>query len=257
MVRPLNLSNTMPRDEAFVVAAKLKEKLSGESPDYESLKKNEEVLVVQDERGECAVIVGPNRRTETTTRPRATEVVKNWPESWTKDYQVGDPVQVHVWESGEDWTSPRTWMLGIITSINSFTGCVEVQSGAAKYYATGPSFIRHLQKPKCVAAAAPDQTAKQDAGKVDWGLLFPHVRKALEAVIAVRAYGATKYGDSESWTTVDPARYKKAAMRHLIESMCGGKINKADGNCRHLAQGICDLLFALELELKEEEENKK
>ena len=57
---------------------------------------------------------------------------------------------------------------------------------------------------------AQDQAAKQDRGKVRWSLLLAHMPRALESVIAVRAYGESKYGTSESWKTVEPERYLEA-----------------------------------------------
>lgn len=95
-----------------------------------------------------------------------------------------------------------------------------------------------------------DQSAKQDAGKVRWALLLAHMPKALEACVKVREYGEKKYGTSESWKSVEPARYLEAAARHVICAMQGERVNEADGGVNHLAQAIVDLLFALEIESK-------
>ena len=162
------------------------------------------------------------------------------------DYMVGDVVEVLVYPT-DDWRAGTEWLTGVVVEADRHSACLKVSADGKSYWAS-LACVRRLKTP----ADSPDQTAKQDIGKVDWGLLFPHVRKALEAVVAVRAYGESKYGTSESWKTVEPIRYKKAAMRHLIESLGGATTNEKDGGCQHLAQAVCDLLFALEIELKEE-----
>lgn len=95
---------------------------------------------------------------------------------------------------------------------------------------------------------AQDQAAKQDRGKVRWSLLLAHMPRALESVIAVRAYGESKYGTSESWKTVEPERYLEAAQRHLVAAFKGERMNAEDGGVNHIAQAVVDLLFALEIE---------
>jgi hypothetical protein len=93
-----------------------------------------------------------------------------------------------------------------------------------------------------------DQAAKQDDGKARWDLLLTPLPHALDAVLEVLQRGEERYGSGNTWRTVDPLRYKRAAIRHLIASLRGETVNEADWGVQHLAQAIVDALFALENE---------
>lgn len=81
---------------------------------------------------------------------------------------------------------------------------------------------------------------KFDNGKVDWTLLQ---WKELEEVVEVLAFGANKYS-RDNWKHVEPARYEKAAMRHLISYITGEKQDPESGKS-HLAHLMCNVLFLM------------
>ena len=84
---------------------------------------------------------------------------------------------------------------------------------------------------------------KYDTGKLDWTLL---PWDALEPVVRVLAYGAQKYGERDNWRKVDGAyaRYRAAAMRHLVADMNGEERDPETGE-DPLAHAVCSLLFAI------------
>ncbi|MDI6780826.1 MAG: DUF5664 domain-containing protein [bacterium] len=84
---------------------------------------------------------------------------------------------------------------------------------------------------------------KQDHGKAMWDLL-PWT--AIEQVVDVMNYGATKYGE-ESWKGVESKRYFAAAMRHLVAYEKGEIIDK-ESEIHHLAHAACNVLFMLWLD---------
>lgn len=82
---------------------------------------------------------------------------------------------------------------------------------------------------------------KHDAGKRQWHLL-PF--DALEEVIKVLEFGATKY-DKYNWTKGFAfTRLLDAAFRH-IKAFIGGEDNDPETGCSHIAHAICCLLFLL------------
>lgn len=91
--------------------------------------------------------------------------------------------------------------------------------------------------------------AKYDADKRRWDLLLVDCDRAADAIMEVLEFGLSKYGEGTTWKTVDPKRYKRAAMRHLIASLRGETRNQEDGGVQHLAQAATCLLFALQNEL--------
>jgi hypothetical protein len=81
---------------------------------------------------------------------------------------------------------------------------------------------------------------KFDSDKVDWTLM---PWKELEQVLEVLEFGAKKYS-RDNWKHIEPARYEKAAMRHLISYATGEKIDPESGKS-HLAHLMCNALFLM------------
>lgn len=80
---------------------------------------------------------------------------------------------------------------------------------------------------------------------------------ALEEVVKVLTYGASKY-DDENWRKVPEGRrrYFAASQRHLWKHKRGELID-ADSKCYHLACAITSLMFMLEKELTNEPDIKE
>ncbi len=81
---------------------------------------------------------------------------------------------------------------------------------------------------------------KFDLDKVDWTLM---PWKELEEVLEVLEFGAKKYS-RDNWKHIEPARYEKAAMRHLISYVTGEKVDPESGKS-HLAHLMCNALFLM------------
>jgi hypothetical protein len=81
---------------------------------------------------------------------------------------------------------------------------------------------------------------KFDSEKLDWTLM---PWKELEQTLEVLEFGAKKYS-RDNWKHVEPARYEKAAMRHLISYVTGEKIDPESGKS-HLAHLVCNALFLM------------
>lgn len=94
---------------------------------------------------------------------------------------------------------------------------------------------------------------KDDAGKLDWTLI-PF--KELEGTVKVLQFGAEKYG-RENWKSVSDGlfRYRKALMRHVVEYINNPTILDESGES-HLSHIICNALFLLHLEGKDENETR-
>jgi hypothetical protein len=86
----------------------------------------------------------------------------------------------------------------------------------------------------------PETGRKFDSEKLDWTLM---PWKELEQTLEVLEFGAKKYS-RDNWKHVEPARYEKAAMRHLISYVTGEKIDPESGKS-HLAHLICNALFLM------------
>lgn len=81
---------------------------------------------------------------------------------------------------------------------------------------------------------------KFDKDKLDWTLL---PWKEVEQVLQILEFGAKKYS-RDNWKHIEPARYEKAAMRHLI-SYVTGELNDPETGKSHLAHLVCNALFLM------------
>lgn len=92
-----------------------------------------------------------------------------------------------------------------------------------------------------------DEGVKFDSQKLRWDLL-PF--DALEEVVKVYTYGATKYDDRNWEKGIKYSRVYGALLRHLM-AWVGGKIfNKEDGNVLHLSQVVWNALALLTYEVR-------
>lgn len=90
-----------------------------------------------------------------------------------------------------------------------------------------------------------DQTIKADAGKPRLTLV---PRRILKYIALIREYGLNKYGDSESWKTVELDRYRNAAFRHFIAYLDNPKGLDLESGLPHLHHLACNIAFLCELE---------
>lgn len=89
---------------------------------------------------------------------------------------------------------------------------------------------------------------KYDSGKLRWDLVF---LDALEEVVRVSSYGATKYADRNCELGMPYGKLYAAAQRHLgARFIRGQKINPQDGNLLHLAQAAWSILLLLAYDLR-------
>lgn len=86
--------------------------------------------------------------------------------------------------------------------------------------------------------------AKDDAGKPRLDLVPPGI---IEAIGAIRTYGADKYGDPENWRRVEPERYTAALMRHLCGFLRDPRGRDPESGYPHLWHVACNLAFLIEL----------
>ena len=89
-----------------------------------------------------------------------------------------------------------------------------------------------------------NQTYKADNGKARLDLVSPTF---IEAVGKIRTFGVQKYGDSDSWTKVEPQRYMAALLRHINAYRMGEEIDKESG-MSHLWHAACNLMFLIDLD---------
>jgi hypothetical protein len=106
----------------------------------------------------------------------------------------------------------------------------------------GITYKRDTEEPPATPRVLrPTETGKKfDSDKVDWTLM---PWKELEQVLEVLEFGAKKYS-RDNWKHIEPARYEKAAMRHLISYATGEKIDPESGKS-HLAHLMCNALFLM------------
>lgn len=89
-----------------------------------------------------------------------------------------------------------------------------------------------------------DQTIKADAGKLHISLVPTEIVKA---VARIREYGVNKYGDKESWRSVDAQRYRDALLRHTLAWWENPEGVDAESGLPHLEHMACNVAFLLEL----------
>lgn len=98
------------------------------------------------------------------------------------------------------------------------------------------------------------ENAKYDQGKNRLDLVFPSI---IEELGKIRTYGVNKYKDPDNWCKIDNAkqRYTAAAMRHFEAYRKGEEFDPESG-LRHLSHCACNLMFLIELCIREENECK-
>ena len=88
------------------------------------------------------------------------------------------------------------------------------------------------------------QTAKYDEGKPDYTL----VPKALiSGCERVRRYGVQKYHDPDNWKKVEPERYWKALIRHVLAAWYDYRAVDQESGLLHLEHIVCNAAFLLEM----------
>lgn len=93
-----------------------------------------------------------------------------------------------------------------------------------------------------------DQSVKTDAMKPR-PTLVP--AKAVMAIAEIRKYGSGKYGNTESWRSVEPERYRDALYRHWLAYLDGERYDPESG-LPHLWHLACNAAFLIELEWEDE-----
>jgi len=96
---------------------------------------------------------------------------------------------------------------------------------------------------------------KDIEGKYDPTYMF---RSAKIAIHHVREYGSRKYKNRDTWRLTNREEYIKAAERHL-DAIKEGEEFAGDSGLPHIWHALCDIMFAIESEKidMQEEENSK
>jgi len=90
-----------------------------------------------------------------------------------------------------------------------------------------------------------NQEIKADAGKPRVSLVPTEI---IRNIAVIRGYGVKKYGEKESWKSVEPERYRDAMFRHMllyIEDPYG--VDEESG-LPHLWHLACNVAFLCELQ---------
>jgi len=95
-----------------------------------------------------------------------------------------------------------------------------------------------------------DQTAKQDAGKLELMHVPPEI---IEDIAEVRMYGNRKYGDPDNWKTVEEERYWNALFRHLVACMRDPEAVDPESGIEHYKHIACNIAFICALERQKRE----
>lgn len=106
------------------------------------------------------------------------------------------------------------------------------------------SIIRKMVDDKIVCAGL-----KYDYMKQRWDLL---PMSAINEVVKVMNYGATKYDDHNWKKGIQYSRSYSATMRHLYSWWQDKESEDSETGISHLAHAICNLLFLLHFELEGE-----
>lgn len=92
----------------------------------------------------------------------------------------------------------------------------------------------------------PDQTAKQDDGKVDPSLVPTEL---IWAVAKVRQVGTMKYhNDPDNWKKVEKERFRAAAYRHFLKYIKDPEVLDDESGLPHLWHWLTNGAFLCELE---------
>ena len=83
---------------------------------------------------------------------------------------------------------------------------------------------------------------KEDKDKPRLTLVY---RSFVEQVARVRAFGLTKYPDSENWRTTPSEQHLDAALRHLFAHLSGEPLDP-ESCLPHLAHAAANLMFEIE-----------
>lgn len=94
-----------------------------------------------------------------------------------------------------------------------------------------------------------DQTAKADAGKLDYTLVPTEI---ITEIAKIRTYGLEKYKERDNWKKVSIDRYWKATIRHILAAW--NEYDKIDDESGlfHISHAACNIAFMLELMLGSE-----
>lgn len=92
-----------------------------------------------------------------------------------------------------------------------------------------------------------NQDIKADAGKP---MLTLVPRQIIFDIAKVREYGQKKYGDKESWKSVEIERYRDATFRHFIAYLDNPQGVDEESGLSHLSHLACNIAFLCELEKK-------
>lgn len=100
------------------------------------------------------------------------------------------------------------------------------------------------------ALGTPDQTAKQDAGKLQLTLVPTQI---IRDIAEVRMYGNKKYGSADNWKNVSPQRYRDAFFRHWLAYVDDPKSIDVESGLPHLWHAACNLAFLCEMEVHDDD----
>ena len=95
-----------------------------------------------------------------------------------------------------------------------------------------------------------DQNIKSDAGKLELRLVPTQIMKD---VAEIRMYGNAKYGDSDSWKSVEKERYIDALLRHTLEYIENPRSVDEESGIEHYKHMACNMAFLCAFEQNEKE----
>lgn len=86
--------------------------------------------------------------------------------------------------------------------------------------------------------------AKADKGKLRISLVPTQI---IKDIAQVRMYGNDKYGDSDSWKTVEVDRYVDALLRHTLEFIKDKRSKDNESGIEHYKHMACNMAFICEM----------
>lgn len=102
--------------------------------------------------------------------------------------------------------------------------------------------LRERNVPSILAA---EPAAKDDSGKPRLSLVPTQI---IFDVARIREYGTEKYGDPENWRNVEPARYRDAMFRHMLQYIADPHGADEESGYPHLWHLACNAAFLCEIE---------